>query len=565
MPERYGLTWPGKRRAVALANAPTSKVLRPVREKSSDFETTGNVFIEGDNLSVLKCLREAYLGRVKMIYIDPPYNTGGDFIYRDNFFLSKDEYLASSGQRDPEGGMLVGNPEVNGRFHTDWLNMMYPRLKVARDLLSDDGIIMISIDYNENFNLRAVCNEIFGESNFLGEIYWESKTKSQNTSSAFAKLQPKVEVILVYAKNQRKNFNLVTVGAKAYELFDEKGAYREYVLEEMNATGTRGRETMVYAIEVDGESVKPREGMQWKVGKETVEALRRAGDVLIRDGKVVLKIRPGTERAEKTLPFWGLIDKTIGTAESAKKELSEMMDGPVFETVKPVELIRKLVFHVTDPDDIVLDFFAGSGTTAHAVMRLNGEDGGRRRFILVQIDAAVTKEDVVPYGLGYRNIAEITRERIVRSGKRVLDETELTGHRPDTGFRYFRIDDANMRDVARRPDETRQDDLFAQADNIRADRTPEDLLVQAMLALGVTLDAPVRQTTVAGKTFYDVAEGYLLASFDAYLTDDVLEAMAKRKPAYAVVRDAGFDSDSVADNFRQIFKTYSPETCCKVI
>lgn len=563
--ERYSFTWPNKKKAIVLSNMPSQMTLRPVREKSVDFENTKNIFIEGDNLSVLKCLREAYLGKVKMIYIDPPYNTGGDFIYSDNFLSAKEAYFENSGQVDGEGGKLVANMEVNGRFHTDWLNMMYPRLKVARDLLSDDGIIMMSIDYNENFNLRAIANEIFGGVNFLGEIYWESKTKSQNTSTAYNKLQPKVEVILVYAKNQRKQFNLVSLGAREYSFQDDRGPYREHILEEMSSLGVRGRETMVYPIVCGKEVISPREGFQWQIGKSVINEYLNKGDLFFRDGKVVIKMRPEYERSEKNEPFWGLIDKKIGTAESAKADLKKLMGGSVFDTVKPVELIKKLVFHVTDPNDIVLDFFAGSGTTGHAVMQQNAEDGGNRQFILVQIEEEVTAEDVVPYTLGYRNLAEVTRERLVRSGNAVKDQSGMYGQNLDIGFRVFRLDSSNMNDVQKTPEAVVQEDLFSAVDNVKIDRTPEDLLIQVMLALGITLEGKIQRQKIAEKDVYIVEDGFLIACFDNDVTDDVVEAIAKEQPTFAVLRDACFKEDSVADNFEQIFKTYAPNTVCKVI
>lgn len=342
--ERYQFTWPDKRKSVLLANAPTNKTLRPCREESVDFDNTENLYIEGDNLEALKLLQETYLGKIKMIYIDPPYNTGNDFVYEDNFAQSTEKYLKNSGQYDDEGNCLVKNLDNNGRFHTDWLNMLYPRLKLARDLLTNDGVIFISIDDNELGNLRKICDEIFGQSNFVGSIAWESKTKSQNTKDAYNKLQPKVEYILVYTKADCRRFNLISKGKKEYNLTDSKGSYRELTQEFMNAGSIRGRETMIYSIE----GISPPEGKQWQIGIEMVEKYKERGDLIIRDGKVILKMRPGDERLEITEPFWAFFSKDIGTAESAKKELNDIVgQRNLFDTVKPIELVKRLIFHMS--------------------------------------------------------------------------------------------------------------------------------------------------------------------------------------------------------------------------
>ncbi len=410
--ERYQLNWPGKREALLTANVPIAKTLRPCRKESVDFDKTENLFIEGDNLDALKLLQETYLGKVKMIYIDPPYNTGNDFIYEDDFAENTEDFLKRSNQRDEEGNRLVANTESNGRFHSDWLSFIYPRLKLARNLLIDDGIIFASIDYHENAKLRNIMDEIFGSTNFVGEIYWESKTKSQNTSTSFDKLQPKAEMILVYTKQNKRRFNLITKGSKEYPLSDKQGNYREYPLEVMNATGIRGRETMIYAVTDSVSTVSPPSGKQWKLGKDQVSTYKNTGNLFIREGKVIIKMRPEFERSENTQPFWGFFSRDMGTAESAKKELTEILGTHGFETVKPVEIIKRLIFHATNDSDIILDFFAGSSATAHAVMQLNAEDGGNRKFIMAQLPEACDEKSEA-FKAGYKTIAEISKERIV--------------------------------------------------------------------------------------------------------------------------------------------------------
>ena len=423
--ERYQFTWPDKKKSVLLANAPINKTLRPCREESVDFDNTENLYIEGDNLEVLKLLQETYLGKIKMIYIDPPYNTCNDFVYEDDFAQSTDEYIANSGQFDDEGNRLVANTESNGRFHTDWLNMIYPRVKLAKDLLSDDGVILVSIDYNENFNMRKVLDEIFGNTSFIGEIYWESKTKSQNTVTSYNKLQPKAEMLFVYSKEEKRRFNLIKKGEKSYPLSDEKGKYREHCLEVMNANGIRGRETMVFDISDGVSTVSLPEGKQWKLGQDQVATYKNAGDLFIRDGKVIIKMRPEYERVETTEPFWGFFSKDMGTAESAKKELKNLIGTHGFETVKPLEIIKRLIYHCTNSDDYILDFFSGSATTAHAVMQLNAEDGGHRKFVMVQLPEETTEKSEA-YKAGYKNICEIGKERIRRAGQKIVESFQLS-------------------------------------------------------------------------------------------------------------------------------------------
>lgn len=559
--ERYQFTWPDKRKSVLLANAPTNKTLRPCREESVDFDNTENLYIEGDNLEALKLLQETYLGKIKMIYIDPPYNTGNDFVYEDNFAQSTEKYLKNSGQYDDEGNCLVKNLDNNGRFHTDWLNMLYPRLKLARDLLTNDGVIFISIDDNELGNLRKICDEIFGQSNFVGSIAWESKTKSQNTKDAYNKLQPKVEYILVYTKADCRRFNLISKGKKEYNLTDSKGSYRELTQEFMNAGSIRGRETMIYSIE----GISPPEGKQWQIGIEMVEKYKERGDLIIRDGKVILKMRPGDERLEITEPFWAFFSKDIGTAESAKKELNDIVgQRNLFDTVKPIELVKRLIFHMSkdNSETIVLDFFSGSATTAHAVMQLNAEDSGHRMFIMIQLPEK-TDEKSEAYKSGYKNICEIGKERIRRATKKIAEENPEAKF--DGGFRVLKCDSTNMKEVYYNPVDY-EPSLFSKLeDNIKEDRTPEDLLFQVMLDLGILLSSKIEKTTIAGKKVFSVENNYLIACFDDNVTEEVITEIAKQKPYYFVMRDSSMANDSVATNFEQIFAIYSPDTVRKVL
>lgn len=560
--ERYQFTWPDKKKAVLLANTPINKTLRPCREESVDFDNTENLYIEGDNLEVLKLLHETYLGKIKMIYIDPPYNTGNDFVYEDDFTQSIDEYRENSGQFDDVGNRMVQNIESNGRFHTDWLNMIYPRLKLAKDLLCEDGVIFVSVDYNENFNMRKLLDEIFGQAAFIGEIYWESKTKSQNTITAFNKLQPKAEMILVYSKQEKRRFNLIKKGEKEYPFIDERGKYREHILEVMNANGIRGRETMVFDISDGVATVSLPNGKQWQLGQDQVSIYKSAGDLFVRDNKVIIKMRPEYERVDTTEPFWGFFSKELGTAESAKKELKSIIGSHGFETVKPVEIIKRLIYHSTCDNDIICDFFSGSATTAHATMELNAEDGGNRKFILIQLPES-TDEKSESYKAGYKNICEIGKERIRRAVKKIAEENPEAKF--DGGFRVFKCDSSNMKDIYYTPSETQQSLFDTYADNIKEDRTPEDLLFQVMLDLGVLLSSKIEETTIAGKQVFNVADGFLIACFDNDVTEETVKAVAEKKPYYAVFRDSSMANDSVATNFDQIFASISPETVRKVL
>ena len=564
--ESYEFTWVGKKASIVEANKPIRKTLRSCEEESVNWNTTKNLYIEGDNLEVLKLLQENYLGKVKMIYIDPPYNTGNDFIYNDDFKINTEEYAEESGEYDDNGNRMFRNTDSNGRFHSDWCSMIYSRLLVARNLLSDDGVIWVSIDYNENYNMRKILDEVFGESSFIGEVYWESKTKSQNTITSYNKLQPKAEMIFAYSKQKKKRFNLIRTGEKEYPFSDEKGKYREYILEMMNANGIRGRETMVFDINDGIHTVSPLDGKQWKLGKDQVEKYKESGDLFIRDDKVIIKMRPEYERVETTEPFWGFFSKEMGTAESAKKELKEILGANGFETVKPVELIKRLIYHTTGKEDVILDFFSGSATTAHAIMQLNAEDGGNRKFIMVQLPEA-TDEKSEAYKAGYENICEIGKERIRRAGKKILEEnSDKEGiENLDIGFRVLKLDESNMTDIYYSPDEFSQDLLARLESNIKIDRNDLDLLFSCLLEWGLPLSLPYSSEEMEGYTVHNYNNGDLIACFEENIPDSVIKEVAKKQPLRAVFRDSSFADSPAKINVGEIFKLLAPDTRVKVI
>lgn len=562
--ERYQFTWPDKRKAILAANAPINKTLRPCREESVDFDNTENLYIEGDNLEVLKLLQETYLGKVKMIYIDPPYNTGNDFVYEDDFKQSADEYIDNSGQLDEEGNRLVANTESNGRFHTDWLNMIYPRLKLAKDLLSDDGVIFISIDEHESDNLKKVSHEIFGEQNYFGDLVWEATTQPINAGSAKFGLQKKTEIILLYGKNKSKisGFNLEQEASDlSYPHTGKFGSCRFEVIEKSDA-GDYNRDSMKFKIL--GQS--PRPGKRWQIGKDLAIKLAEEGKLEIVDGLVKRAVYPEDEIDKiKVKPFWSLmLAENVGSAKNGKEELNSVMGTPIgFDTVKPLGLIKKLLSYI-GKNYLILDFFSGSATTAHAVMQLNAEDGGKRKFIMVQLQEECA-ENREAYKAGYKNICEIGKERIRRAGKKIKEENPLTTQDLDIGFRVLKCDSSNMEDVYFTPKEymDKQQSLFV--DNIKKDRNDEDLLFDAMLKLDTPLSSKIEKITIAGKTVYNVAQGHLMACFDKNVTDEVITAIAKEMPSYFVMRDSSQADDSVAINFEQIFNTYSPQTVRRVL
>ena len=566
--ERYQFTWPDKSKAILLANSPINATLRPCREDSVDFDNTQNLYIEGDNLDVLKCLKETYLHKVKMIYIDPPYNTGNDFVYEDDFAQSSEEYLANSGQFDEQGNRMFTNAESNGRFHTDWLNMIYPRLKVARDLLTDDGVIFISIDDNEVENLRKVCDEVFGESNCIAQLIWEKKYTIANDAKYFSDVH---DYILCYSK-KKEFFHIGKLPRTAqmnaaYKNPDNhpKGPWKATPLHARSGSDSNANFSYTFK---NGVIFTPPTGRFSAYSKETLKAMDDNNEIWFgKDGKSI----PSRKTFLCDLKNDGVVPRTIisysegGHNHEADEEMKKLMEKKVFTSPKPTKLLHLLLtLGNTNKEAIILDFFSGSATTAHAVMQLNSEDGGNRKFIMVQLPEK-TDEKSEAFKAGYKNICEIGKERIRRAGKKIKEESPLTTQDLDTGFRVLKLDSTNMQDIYYSPKDISQADLFSQVDNVKPDRTGEDLLFQVMLELGATLDSKIETTTVAGKTIYNVAEGYLVACFDPDVTDEVVKTIAQMLPAYAVLRDTSMKDDSTATNFEQIFKTYSPDTVTKIL
>ena len=552
--ERYQFTWPDKRKAILAANAPINKTLRPCREESVDFDNTENLYIEGDNLEVLKLLQETYLGKVKMIYIDPPYNTGNDFVYNDDFKQSAEEYIDNSGQLDEEGNRLVANTESNGRFHTDWLNMIYPRLKLAKDLLSDDGVIFISIGDDEESNLIKCCNEIFWESNFIASICHKHRASVSNDRI----ISENHNHLLFYCKNIVSVFrNHKLIGEdpvlEGFNLEDEKGKYK---LTPVDGPGGAKKGNPHYDfLGVTG---------YWRYSKETMQKKYDEGLIVRTTNGLQQKYYLSqASKSRKTVTTWW--DDDFLTS-SATKMLINLMGDKTFDNPKNINLIIRCLKMIVkfDKDSLILDFFSGSATTAHAVMQLNAEDGGRRKFIMVQLQEECA-ENSEAYKAGYKNICEIGKERIRRAGKKIKEENPLTTQDLDIGFRVLKCDSSNMEDVYFTPKEymDKQQNLFV--DNIKADRSDEDLLFDAMLKLDTPLSSKIEKINIAGKTVYNVAQGHLMACFDKNVTDEVITAIAKEMPSYFVMRDSSQADDSVAINFEQIFNTYSPQTVRRVL
>ena len=565
--ERYQFTWPDKSKAILLANSPINATLRPCREDSVDFDNTQNLYIEGDNLDVLKCLKETYLHKVKMIYIDPPYNTGNDFVYEDDFAQSSEEYLANSGQFDEQGNRMFTNAESNGRFHTDWLNMIYPRLKVARDLLTDDGVIFISIDDNEAKNLKNISDEIFGERNFLAQIVWERAFAPINLMKHFS---PSHDYIICYAKNIEKAIcHGIERSKEANDRYSNPDNDPRGVWSSSDISVGPAIQDNIYTITTpSGREVEPPAGRSWSLSRNAFRERLRDNRIWFGpDGDGVPRIKRFLSELRKTgitpMTIWK--HNEVEHSQAATQKLAKLFDGKkYFDYPKPVPLIERCLQLYTNKDSLILDFFSGSATTAHAVMQLNSEDGGNRKFIMVQLPEK-TEEKSEAFKAGYKNICEIGKERIRRAGKKIKEESPLTTQDLDTGFRVLKLDSTNMQDIYYSPKDISQADLFSQVDNVKPDRTGEDLLFQVMLELGATLDSKIETTTVAGKTIYNVAEGYLVACFDPDVTDDVVKAIAQMQPAYAVLRDTSMKDDSTATNFEQIFKTYSPDTVTKIL
>jgi len=611
--ERYQFTWPDKRNAIRLANAPTTDTLRPCREESVDFDNTQNLYIEGDNLQVLKLLRENYLGKVKMIYIDPPYNTGNDFVYNDDFSQTTGEYMHNSGQEDEEGNRLVANTESNGRFHTDWLNMIYPRLKVAKDLLSEDGVIFISIDDREAENLIKVCNEIYGESCFVANISWQKTYSPRNDSKG---VPAEKECIVIFGRKPGWTPKKLPRTEGMNEKYknpdnDPKGVWTSG---DAFAPDSKMHQGMVYAIQhpFSGELIYPYASSHWRLGQNEMLSymngwceyeLRELQDAdvrakicgidagEVRQGVKAIVLKLPLEESKKQAEFilkrgqWpkfyftkngegGIRRKTyltevdgrmvtnlwphteVGHTDEAKKELKALFDGDIpFDTPKPVRLLNRIVQIATDEDSTVLDFFSGSATTAHAVMQHNASDNAHRKFILVQIPENVDNK--------YGNLCEIGKERIRRAGKKIKEESPLTTQDLDTGFRVLKLDSSNMQDVYYTPSEFNEQKLFD--DNIKPDRTEEDLLFQTMIDLGIELSAKIEKRSIAGKTVWSVSDGYLMACFDEEVNETTITEIARQQPYYFVMRDSSLANDQVADNFEQIWEEYSKDTVRRIL
>lgn len=625
--ERYQFTWPDKSKAILLANSPINATLRPCREESVDFDNTQNLYIEGDNLDVLKCLKETYLHKVKMIYIDPPYNTGNDFVYEDDFAQSSEEYLANSGQFDEQGNRMFTNAESNGRFHTKWLNMIYPRLKVARDLLTDDGVIFISIDDNEVENLRKVCDEVFGEGNFVNCIAVKmseaSGVKMNHAKSRFPKIK---EYLLFYKKRDFKKFECIdkypiTQWDEENNLFLENFEIEDRKkLEELELKDSNDNKDMKLANVILSKariisicdalkkySISEENKTEW-LFKNSYRIFKTAGSSSLAKLVKSLPLIPSQDMAsavskkgvlffyitkfnrntkqprlqvifadtnlyKNPCDFWQDIKTTGGIANEGDVNYS---NGK-----KPLKLINRIVKMTTTDHDLILDFFSGSATTAHSVMEMNKEEKSERKFIMVQIDedldeslkkATGNNKETIEEAIDFLDsigkphlLTELGKERIRRAGKKIKEKSPLTTQDLDTGFRVLKLDSTNMQDIYYSPKDISQPELFSQIENVKPDRTGEELLFQVMLELGATLDSKIETTTVADKTIYNVAEGYLVACFDQNVSDEVVKAIAQMQPAYAVLRDTSMTNDATVTNFEQIFKTISPDTVTRIL
>lgn len=611
--ERYQFTWPDKKKAILAANAPINKTLRPCREESVDFDTTENLYIEGDNLEVLKLLQETYLGKIKMIYIDPPYNRGSDLVYKDDFAQDAEEYMNNSGQRDEEGNRLVQNTESNGRFHTDWLNMMYPRLKLAKDLLSEDGVIFISIDKHEVENLQKICCEVFGSHNFINTLAVINNLKGRSDDNFFATCN---EFIVVCAKSRSKleltGFKLDDEeledeyseddGISPYKLigFRKTGTgwerkhrpfmyYPVFLKDDEYSTLSKGELELIYDKKTesfDDEYVdmiikkykskgytcflpvtENGDYGRWRWGVETFLSQKNINLGVNNAGTLCTKMRAtiedGSIRVKTAKTLWYKPEYDTGGAGKLLKNIF-LVTSDIFNNPKSVFLLKDILTISNTGNSIVLDFFSGSATTAHAVMQLNAEDDGKRKFIMVQLPE-VCAENSEAFKAGYKNICEIGKERIRRAGKKIKEDNPLTTQELDVGFRVLKCDSSNMQDVYYTPKEYMNKNIEMFVDNVKPDRTAEDLLFQVMLDLGTPLSSKIVQKQIAGKTVYDVAGGHLLACFDENITDEVITAIAKEQPSYFVMRDNSLADDSVAINFEQIFNTYSPNTERRVL
>lgn len=560
--ERYNFTWPDKRKSVVLANTPTRNTLRACKEESKDFDNTENLYIEGDNLEVLKLLRNTYMGQIKMIYIDPPYNTGKDFVYQDNFYINKEEYKEMSGQFDEEGNRLFENTEANGRFHTDWLNMMYPRLKMARDLLSDDGVIFISIDDNEVSNLRKICDEIFGERNFIAQIVWERAFAPVNLKKHFSVSH---DYLLFYSKNIELSVcNGLSRSQETNDRYsnpdnDPRGPWTS----DNFSVGPAVESNIYEIITPSGRSCLPPNGRSWRVSKDKYFEMLKDNRVWFgEDGNGVPRYKrflKDVKNSVTPMSIWKYSD--VGHSQDATKELKILFDNiHVFDYSKTIELIKRGISLYSDKDSIILDFFSGSATTAHAVMQLNAEDGGNRKYIMVQLPAE-TPEDSEARKAGYNTICEIGKERIRRAGEKI--KKDYPNANIDTGFRVFKLDSSNMEDVYYEAEKFSQQDISKTISYIKADRSEEDLLFQIILSCGIPLKCKIEIKKVNNRDVYFVDDKYLIVCFEKDIDDKTIEELAKMQPDFMVFNQNV--QDSTLANIKQIFKMISNDTNVKVI
>lgn len=574
--ERYQMTWPDKKKSILLANTPISATLRPCKEESVDFDHTQNLYIEGDNLDVLKLLQETYLGKIKMIYIDPPYNTGNDFVYNDDFRVESEEWNEMSGDYDEQGNRLFQNTESNGRFHTDWLNMIYPRLKVAKDLLADDGVIFVSIDENEYANLKTTMDSVFGEINYVDTFLWNCTFRPSNFTKTTRK---NVEYILCYSCTQIELQGKFEDTQGEFSLTKKKhnpqilSCPENYVRANFSdGTYKKGNYNSGYQLLND---ITVRNGLivnkfdiliEQSIWGQTYleDEIRKGVDLIIKSEKTMALYARKSYQQSELKPTTLLPKEEVGDVLEANSSLSKLLGKEIFDYPKPVTLIKYLINIIkNNKDSIILDFFSGSATTAHAVMQLNAEDGGNRKFIMVQLPEKCD-ENSEAFKAGFRTICDIGKERIRRAGKKIKAENpSATGL--DIGFRVLKLDSSNMKDIYYKPSDYSQGFLDQLEDNIKADRTPLDLLFQVMLELGKPLSAKIEENEIADKKVFVVDDNDLIACFDENITEDVVKAIAQKKPLYAVFRDSSLSSDAVAVNFDQIFATYSPTTTRKVL
>lgn len=591
--ERYRLDWPGKRRSILKANTPISKTLVPDKESSVDFDNTKNIYIEGDNFEVLKILQESYLNKIKMIYIDPPYNTGKDFVYKDDFKKTKEEYEEDLGVEDEEGGRLFKNTDTNGRFHSDWLSMMYERLVIARDLLKDDGVIFISIDDNEVHNLRKICDEIFGEENLLGVFIWQKKTQPSFLSKEISVV---TEYVLAYKKENNqlplkggfidmdRTGELINIGNPIGERILKKDSIEieNGIFNGLLKAGEYGNGVLVITLLNNVEVVNGIPKQDLKIRGRITMAQATLDEEISKGAKIFIKstktLRPTIKKNRDEIgikPPISLLSKTLNkdipTNTDASSEMKGLFDGiNIMDYPKPVNLIKYFIDSIlyNFKDSIVLDFFSGSATTAHAVMQLNADDGGNRKFVMVQLPEPIDEKSEA-YKAGYKTIAEIGRERIRRAGKRIVEENadKLKERETpfDIGFRAYKVADSIMQDVYKSPNDLKQGDLLGLADNIREDKKPEDILTSVILDLGLTLDLPIKEEKIGKNTIFNVDDGSLVACFDKNIDFNVIDEIAKMKPLKVVFRDASFKDDKDRINVETKFKQLSPDTNIKVI